>query len=355
MEMDAQPKIDLRVQVDRLCYLNLQPRFNLVVFLVLTSRQSITLIRNALENPNGLKQILASHCLECHDVESGQRIPVFDNELASTTKPETSCPELMTLEPERSNYMTFTNATSPRSYEFFFDSSGLRPDRTYAIKCKPSPVGWWSYESQEGIRQYFEANGHLPPAKEPPSQCVSNGDAVTFRTHNETAPAPKISVSLSAPTSMSLSGNPKFDFTLAFTSHATRPITVLAERDLATIGNTDLEILEKTSEKRVAPDLIDTSNTEGSWLREDFLRLEPEMPHVEHRSLNPTHQHSGLEDLKVHTEYVLRIIDIEWRWWSVDDIDTVLGYAGERGSGRLGPAQSLRLVCDKEVPFLAIP
>jgi len=70
---------------------------------------------------------------------------------------------------------------------------------------------------------------------------------------------------------------------------------------------------------------------------------------------DPGDRYSGLEDLKVDGEYLLRMVPSEWAWWSFDDIDTVMGYAGERGSGGLGPAQSIELVCGEEANFRAVP
>ncbi len=37
---------------------------------------------------------------------------------------------------------------------------------------------------------------------------------------------------------------------------------------------------------------------------------------------DPGDRYSGLEDLKVDGEYLLRMVPSEWAWWSFDDIDT---------------------------------
>ena len=115
-----------------------------------------------------------------------------------------------------------------------------------------------------------------------------------------------------------------------------------------------MEILDGATRKRLAPDLIDSGNNDGPWLREDFLRLEPGVPYVEHMAFDPSYRYSGLEDLEVNGEYVLRMVDSEWGWWSFDDIDTVMSYAGKRESGRLGPAQLIRLVCGEEARIRAV-
>lgn len=263
----------------------------------------------------------------------------------------------MTLEPARSNYMTFTTATSPRDYEFTFDSNALKPNRTYQIQYKPSVLHWWSYDSQEQVRKYYDTHEKLPPSETPPLRCEpldGNDSTVIFDTRSGLTPATKVSVSLSAPSTMSLSSKPPFTFSLNFTSHAQQPITVLAERNSAKAGNSDMEILDSATGKRLAPDLIDNGNQDGSWQREDFLRLEPRIPYIEHRTFDPANKYSGLDDLEVGEEYVLRTRDLEWGWWSFDDVDTIMGYAGERGSGRLGPAQPIKLDLGEEARFRAV-
>ena len=356
MIMGIQPKLAVRLQTDRICCLNHQPRFSLVVFLTLTSEKPVTLVRNGSGQQAGLKQTLVSQCIECFDVESGQRVPVLDIKHGSQSiNPDAHWLDLINLEPQRTGYITFTTATSPRDYEFAFDSSQLKEDRTYDIYCKPTALRWWSLGSKESIEEYFKMHGELPPSELPPLRCEVAPLGVRFDTWGKVQEAPKVSVSLSTPSIMSLSGKVAFKFSLAFTSYATRPITVLAERGSAKAGHADMEILDSATKKRVAPDLIDAGNMNGPWLREEFLRLDPGEPYVEHRVFDPTNIYSGLENLKLHTDYILRMVDTEWGWWSFDDVDTVMGYAGERGSGRLGPAKAISLICNNENKFHIVP
>ena len=123
------------------------------------------------------------------------------------------------------------------------------------------------------------------------------------------AQAPIVEVSLSASSTMSLSEKAKFDFSLAFISHAAESITVVAERDDAKIDNADMEILDSVTRQRVAPDLFDAGNCNGPWLREDFLFLDPRVPDIEQRTFVPTARYSGLQDLEEGTEHLLRMIN----------------------------------------------
>ena len=268
---------------------------------------------------------------------------------------------LMTLFENRSDYLTFTTASDPRDYEYIFRSNELKVDRNYIIRCTPSMcLPWWTYKSKEAVDDYFALHGHLPPPSEPqnPLQCEPT-NTVSFGTRQEVPPAPIVEVSLAAPsTSFSRSGNPPFEFSIAFTSHASRPITVLAERHRARSVDNDIEIvLDGTTgdQRRVAPDLIDDGNIDRPWQAEDFLQLVPEVPYQERRVLDPAAKgHGSLADLEVGISYILRVLDNSWVWWSFDPVEEVMRYAGERGSGSLGYASVVKLTCSDEVKFCVV-
>ncbi len=352
--MASAPKIDIRLQADRLCYLSRQTRFSLVVFLTLDSGRPVTVIRDGGALQAGLVQLLASECIECVDTESGQRMPVLGD--SNETKSESSDsknPSLMSLEHHRADYLTFTTASSPRSYELVLDPSKLQPDRNYTIRCKSSALEWWSHDSKEKVLEYLASHGKLPPPEAPPLRCEST-NTVSFDTRNDVPQPPGVDVSLSAPSTLSLSGSPPFEYTISFISHAAKPITVLAERHRIKTTESDVEVLEPSTNTRVAPDIIDDGDIEGPWQREDFLRLIPEVPYVERSVFNPTIAHSGLEDLKVDNQYLLRMPESRWTWWSFDDVDEVMGYAGERDTGSLGQVPPIDLICHDEVMFRVV-
>ena len=124
--MAPQPRIDVYLETaGKICFLDYQPRFSLVVLLTLSSERPIVFIKNGIGPHAGLAQLLTSKCLECIDTKTGQRIPVFSN---NKKKPQPissniDSPELRGLEPQRTDYVTFTNSLSPRAYEFEFVSS----------------------------------------------------------------------------------------------------------------------------------------------------------------------------------------------------------------------------------------
>lgn len=372
-----QPKIEIRLWADRLCYLSHQSRFSLVVFLTLrgSGQKPITIVRHDDGTLNvGLKNLLSSQFIECVDTESGQKIPVlidvdseqqnalsFEKSSKSTTTTTTKY-SLMTLFEHRSEYLTFTTASYPRDYEYTFTSKELKVNRNYTIRCTPSScLSWWSYSSKEAVHDYFASRGELPPLSETqqPLQCEPT-NTVSFTTRQELPQAPIVDISLAAPsTSFSHSGNPPFEFFITFTSHASRPITVLAERHHVRSMNSDIEIvLDETAsshQRRIAPDLIDDGNIDGPWYPEDFLQLVPGVPYRERRVLDPTANiQNSLADLKIGISYILRVLDACWVWWSFDSVEEVMRYAGERGSGSLGYVPAVKLTSSDEVRFCVV-
>ena len=117
------------------------------------------------------------------------------------------------------------------------------------------------------------------------------------------------------------------------------------------LSNSDIEILDAVTQQRVAPDLIDDGNMDGPWRRDEFLRLDPEVPCVERRVLDPTRRYSGLEELRVGSVYVLRVLKGGWDWWSEESVDEVMRHAGLRGDGSLGAVLPIDLVCGEDVRF----
>ena len=349
--MTSQPKIDVYLETaGKTCFLDYQPRFSLVVLLTLSSERAITFVKNGTGPQAGLAQLLTSECLECTDTDTDQCVPVFKNiKQPQSTSSNMDSPELMGLEPKRTNYVTFTNSTNPRVYEFEFVSSNLEAGRSYTVRCNAAALRWWSYKSLEEVGNYFEKNLKLPPSETRPLRLESH-NTVSFDTRAEMNKAPKIDVSLSALSTLSLSGNPPFEYSITFTSNATTPITVRSGHQGFESINTEIEILDITTKRRVAPDLVDVCDEDGPLMREDLLRLNPGEPHVERRSLDPTKRYSGLEDLKVDTDYVLHMIESRW-WWSYDSVDEVMKHAGEKGLGGLRPTQPIELISCNEVGF----
>lgn len=348
------PKMDLRLWADRVVYLSRQQRFSLVAFVTVHSEKPVTIIKHAGEFDSGMLNLLISDIIECFDTDSGESTPVFDAVLSQQLgKLNRENISLMSLENRRAQYITFTTAKNPREYEFSFDVGALRPNRTYTIRGKSSALKWWSYDSKEKILKHYASHGKLPLTEIPALLCEA-GNTVYLHARAEVPQPPKVDVSLYISRKFSLSNNPPFEFSICFISHASKPITVLAERHRIKAEDNDFEIINSDTGKRVAPEMIDCGDIGGRWQREDFLRLDPGVPRVEQRTLNPLKPYSGLENLKLDAEYSFRLCPSRWVWWSFDDVDEVMRYAGERDTGALGEMPSIDLVCKSEKVFRVV-
>lgn len=210
-----QPKLEIRLWADRLCYLSHQPRFSLVVFITLrnSGQKPITIVRRDDGTAGvGLINLLSSQFIECVDTESGRKIPVLvdvgseqENALSFETSSKsisttTTKYSLMTLFENRSDYLTFTTASDPRPYEYVFSSKELNANRNYTIRCTPSVcLPWWSYNSKEAVHDYFASHGELPPPETQKSLQCEPTNTVSFDTRQEVLQAPNVNVSLTAP------------------------------------------------------------------------------------------------------------------------------------------------------------
>ena len=343
-----QPKIDVHLRADPTCDLSHETRFSLVVLLTLHHEKSITIVKSDHEDPS-LVNILVSESIECFDTLSGQKVAVVSTKKAGTSQPKSAdaqrLPQLMSLNDNRADYVTFTSAASPREYEYLFETKDLQPNRGYTIRCKPSHLPWWSHTSLEGCVEYLKIHGELPPSETPPLLCEPKMDTISFACRENTPSPPKIDVSLVASTSLSLSSQPPFRFSTRFTSKAVQPITVLAQRQDAMATNSDIEIIDIESHKRVAPDLIDDGNNDGPWRREDFLVLNPGKGYVEERTLR---MRDGLENLQLGKEYVLRHVKSRWSWWSFDGVDKAVQLAKDGRLKLLSTTSSIDLECRDE-------
>ncbi len=350
----SQPTIDVRLRVNpRTCDLSRQTRFSLVVLLTLHSERSVTVAKAAEGLDIGLESLLQSGTIQCIDTVSSERIPIFDKSRdgdSESKEAKAKRPSLLFLNNNKADYVTFTSATKPRDYELGFDTSHLQPNKEYTISCSPWDMHWWSYDSIEKCLDYFDIHGKLPSTQSPPLHC-SPTNQVSFSCQEHTPRPPQVDVSLTASSTLSLSGNPPFKFSTAFTSHASQPFTALAQRSDDIAMKRDIEIIDATTKQRVAPDQIDIC-FEGLYERDDFVCLHPGKPHVEERSLS---MKDGLEELQPGSEYILRFPDNQWRWWSFGSVDDVMRLGkGHESTEGFSNEFTVHLVCHDEVRFRAV-
>jgi hypothetical protein len=289
----TQPRIDVELRADpHTCDLSRQTRFSFVVLLTLRSERPITFLKTSLPGFDyGLIDLLRSGVVDCIDAATGENIPILARSITASEQGSskgTSPPELMSLSNNRTNYITFTSDLKPMAYEFELAVTQLKPGRKYTIQSRSFNLDWWTHGSIDECLKHFEQHGDLPSTSTPPLQCTLNNN-VSFYCQATTPPPPPVSVLLSAPSpTLSLSGDPAFSFSITFISHAPKTLTALAERSEIVHLNSDIEILIIETRNHVAPERI-IAHQHGAFLREDYLVLEPETPHVEERSICAKH------------------------------------------------------------------
>ena len=130
-KMTDEPRIEVHLRAERICYLSREPRFSLVLFLTLHSETPITLLKGGYGLSAGTSQSINSgSVIECFDTIPGQRLQVFGNQQRCETQsdvPDPAHTSLMTLHLNRTEYTTFTTSTSLRDCELFFSPGKLRP------------------------------------------------------------------------------------------------------------------------------------------------------------------------------------------------------------------------------------
>ena len=352
MAAESQPRVEVQLQAPKIHYLANDTRFDLVLLLTLrNSATPVTFLKSGFDGIEGLQAVNADTVVQCFDEHTGKQQQILRGDVQ---------PSLLRLEPDRGGHITFTTSSAPKGYELTFDPSSLLSNRKYRLHFKPtSSITHWSSLSDAALSAlsqdaYGPVNARdIPkPSTAEIAWDVPNGnDAISFETQSSPARAPKVSVSLSAPSTLSLSNHPPFTFTLTFSLDNEPPITALAERELARRTNSDIEILDAASRHRVGPELIDI-NVDGPWQREDFLCIGT--THQEHRTLDATCGYDGLGELQFGREYILRHLGGEWGWWTKESIDAVMTYAGERGGFGLGKTEAIQVGSAGEARFRVV-
>ena len=359
MSPNTSPHVEVHMKASRLCHLSRSPRFDLVVLLTLrNSATPLHFLKSGLRSQTGFQAINSSHSLQCIDDDTGEQIQVLNLNAK---------PAFCTLEPNRGGYVTFTTSKTPREYELAFDVDKLVAGRKYRLSFADGveithwEIGTDDLMSEEPHESLSGAT--LPPLSTTPIPWVllNNSPSVTFSTLDSLPQAPEVSVSLSAPETFSLSQ--PYTFTLTFTLSHPKPVTLLTNRSRIRIKNSDIELLDAETGARIAlDDGIDDGNVDASlYQAEDFLRIgaqpSPDVPAPTHfqparpgsyeeiRTLDARDEYRGreLRAMVVGREYVLRVLEGEWKWWSEDNVKEVLEYANAKDGLGLGETSHVKV------------
>ena len=311
--LEAEPLVEVRLKATRICFLSGKNCFSFILLLTLrTSETPVTFLKDGFEGIEGVQPVNSDQVVQCFDDDSSGQLQVLRQDPR---------PSFLKLEPNREGYATFTTSSTPRPYGLVFDPSSLLPNHKYRLRFRPTTsITHWPSGTEESLSSLSRvSNGSLATTDIPkPSttsivwDVVGGNDTISFETRPSPAETPTVNVSLSAPSTFSLSNHPPFKFILTFSVDTPGSITLLAERGRVQGADSDIEILDATSGFRVGPELIDDGNMDGPWQREEFLRIDRK--YTEIRKLDATRKYCGLEELQVGREYILRHLGGEWSW-----------------------------------------
>ena len=332
MALQTGPRVEVQVRGTRICYLSGNPRFDFVLLLTLrNAKEPVLFLKNGLQDIKQFQSINSDQIVQCIDNDTGEQLQIL------CQGPKLS---YLKIEPNRGGYVTFTSCDSPKPYELAFDTSSLLPDHQYRIRFKQTDsITHWRSANEELLDALFPGpewstvDVFTPSPTKITWTLVGDND-VTFTTRTSPSTPPKITGTLSAPSTFSPSNNPTFTFTLTFSTGPHAAITVPAERPRVARNDSDIEILDAETGARIGPEQIE-DNLDGPWQREEFLRIDG--TYIETRTLNAKRlAEFGGQGMRVGQEYVLRHLGEMWEWWSENTIDEVMKHAGGRGGDGIG-------------------
>ncbi|KAF2833772.1 hypothetical protein CC86DRAFT_365586 [Ophiobolus disseminans] len=338
------PRVEVELKASRTCHLSNETPFYLVLLKKSCNIQTHEIfLQDGFAGAKGFQPINSDQVIQCFDDETGEQVQVIH---------QGSHISIL----DRS-YVQFTTSNTRKAYELPFITSSLQPDRKYRLRFKPTTsISHWPASVEDTLNLFKEVSASSVSASDIPTPStesipweVANGnDTIVFKTRTSRPPKPNVTVSLSAPTTYSLSK--PFTFTLIFSTDAPHPFTVLANRAQVQSLLSDIEILDGTLRSQVGPDSIIACKDDGHE-REEFLRIDG--TYTEHREL----EFAGLiwEDveLKVGEEYILRHLGGQW-WWTEDTIDEIMTYLNSTTSVGLAMTERIEFASAGEVRFKVV-
>ena len=184
-----------------------------------------------------------------------------------------------------------------------------------------------------------------------PWQAANGNHTIIFETRGSRLKTPKVTVSLSAPSTYSLSSPTKrFAFTLTFSTDAAYPFTVHADRAWVKSLQSDLAILDATSRCKLEP-YLDVYREHYENERHEFIRFEGTC--TEHRELDLGGGNLSRLELEVGKEYILCHLGGSW-WWTEDTVDEVMNYLASWSSAGLEMGTKIEFEGAGEVKFTVV-
>ncbi|PVI02120.1 hypothetical protein DM02DRAFT_702893 [Periconia macrospinosa] len=338
------PRIEFKLQASGTCYLSNEPPF----YFILDSRlpenaetERAIFLEDGFAGSRDYQPINSNRVIQCLDYETGEQVQV----LHQGTQPVF----------DDIGFSQFTTSDRREPYDLPFITSSLRPDRKYILRFKPTTsISHWPATAKntlDSLAEVYSSSASRPDIPAPSTEAIlweaaDGNDAIIFKTRSSQPSPPNVTVSLSAPSTWSLSQ--PFLFTLTFSIDAEYPITVLADRSYVKSMRSDISIREATLPIQDFHN-IDICSDVGEEQRQDFLRLKGTF--TEHRELDVNDPRWG--SLKVGKEYILRHLSGTW-WWTDESLEEVMAYLKSKSSLGLPWTNSIKFSSAGEVKFKVV-
>lgn len=338
------PRVEVKLKAPGTCYLSNEPPFYFIIESRLSnSAERAIFLEDGFAGSRDYQPLNSNRVIQCFDYETGEQIQV----LHQGTQPVFS----------DNGYSRFTASNRREPYDLPFITSSLQPDRKYVLCFKPTTsISHWpasvkdALNSLAGVYNSSVSTLEIPPLSTQAIlwEAADANDKIIFKTRSLQPSTPTVTVSLSAPSTCSLSN--LFKFTLTFSTDAEYPITVLADRSLVKSMCSDINIRDSTSRVQDAPNVI-VCRSDDEEQRQEFLSFKGTF--TEHRELDISDPF--WEELKpeVGKEYILRHLPGTW-WWTDESIDEVMAYLRSKSSLGLAYTDCIKFASAGEVRFKVV-
>ncbi|KAH6864980.1 hypothetical protein BKA58DRAFT_344797 [Alternaria rosae] len=346
---DIRPRAEAELHATRTCYLSNDPVFFLVLIIAeYNFKEGVIYLQDGFAGSKVYRSMNCGRFIQCFDNESGEEVEV----VRQGTEP--------VLFREDQSEIIFTTGKPSKSCEMPFITTALRPERKYRLCFKPTtPISHWPVSAVNTSTSLARSpDGSLSASELPtpatptiPWNAANGNDMIVFETRSSRPKTPKVTVSLSAPSTYSLSStSKKFTFTLAFSTDAAYPFTIHADRAWVKTLQSDVAILNATTRRKLEP-YTEICRDHYEIERHEFIRFEK--TYTEHRELDFRGRKMDRLKLEVGKEYILCHLGGSW-WWTEDTVDEVMEYLASWSSAGLEVGTKVEFEGAGEVKFTVV-
>jgi hypothetical protein len=309
------PRVEVELKATRVCYLSNGPPFEFI--LRRRSRdidERVVFLHDGFAGVEGYQPFNSPRVFQCFDCETEKEVQVVHQG----------------IQPLFLGGVHYTSSSTRESYELPFVTSSLEPDRKYRLCFRSNLISCWpaivkQIQVPRDITPGSLSSASYYPAPSTPSilwEAADGKDTVVFKTRSSQPPTPEVAVTLSAPSTYSLSEQ-SLKFVLTFSTNASFPFTVYTQRSRVVAHYTDVKILDATSRSELAPNFHVCYDSD-EYDRKDFVEFDGS--YTEHRSWDFADPMLSEVQLEVGHKYIMSYRGERWGWWTEDTLDEVLEY-----------------------------